>query len=53
MNRPLIDTETAAYAAGISERRVRQLVQAGELTNYGTRNRIRIDYDQLAATRHL
>lgn len=53
MNRPLIDTETAAYAAGVSERRVRQLVQAGELTNYGTRNRIRIDYDELAATRRL
>lgn len=53
MPRPLIDTETAAYAAGVSERRVRQLVQAGELTNYGTRNRIRIDYDQLATLRHL
>lgn len=53
MPRPLIDTETAAYAARISERRVRQLVQAGELTNYGTGRRIRIDYDQLAEIRHL
>ncbi len=53
MNRPLIDTETAAYAAGITERRIRQLVETGALKNHGTARRIRVDFDELATLRHL
>ena len=39
----LIDTETAAVALGVSARRIRQLVEQGKLTNYGTTRRILVN----------
>ena len=43
----LVDTETAAIALGVTPRRIRQLVEAGKLTNHGTTRRIMLDVAEL------
>lgn len=42
MSDPLLDTEDAGTAAGLTARRIRQLVQAGRIQNHGTPRRIRV-----------
>jgi hypothetical protein len=44
----LIDSATAAVALGLTDRRVRQLVNEGALTNLGTSRKIRLDVEQVA-----
>lgn len=43
----LIDSATAAVALGLTPRRIRQLVAAGRLKNYGTTRRILVSLDEL------
>lgn len=47
MNVPLIDTATAAVAMHLTDRRIRQLVAEGKLTNRGTPRKIRVSLAQL------
>ena len=49
---PIIDTEMAAYVLELSPRRVRELVQHGALTNYGTRGHILLRYSEVTAYRN-
>ena len=44
----LIDPEMAAVVLGCSARRVRQLVAAGALVNYGEPRRIRLDLAEVS-----
>lgn len=46
----LLDTTTAALAAGVTARTIRRWITTGRLTNHGTPRHIRIDYQQLVAT---
>ena len=43
----LIDTAMAGVALGLTSRRIRQLVAAGKLTNYGTTRRILVELDEV------
>lgn len=49
---PILDTEMAGYVAGVSARRVRELVQRGDLTNYGSRGRILLRLSDVTAYRN-
>lgn len=49
---PILDTEMAGYVAGLSARRIRELVQRGDLTNYGGRTRILLRHSEVAAYRN-
>lgn len=42
----LVDTETAAYATGLTQRWIQQRVRQGRLTNYGTPRRVLVDLDE-------
>ena len=43
----LIDTAMAAVALGVTDRRIRQLVAAGKLTNHGTTRRILVKLEDV------
>ena len=43
----LIDTAMAAVALGVTDRRIRQLVTAGKLTNHGTTRRILLNLEEV------
>lgn len=45
----LVDTATAAVAAGVTERTIRRWVAAGHLTNHGTSRRVAVDLDSVTA----
>lgn len=45
----LVDTETAAYATGLTQRWIQKRVRQGRLTNYGTPRRVLVDLDQVLA----
>lgn len=42
MNDPILDTRDAATAAGLTPRRIQQLVKDGHIPNLGTARRIRV-----------
>lgn len=42
MNDPILDTRDAATAAGLTPRRIQQLVKDGHIPNLGTPRRIRV-----------
>ena len=46
----LVDTATAALAAGVTERTIRRWVNVGRLTNHGTPRAIRIAWAELHTT---
>ena len=51
MNDPILDTRDAATAAGLTPRRIQQLVKEGSIPNVGTARRIRVRLsDVLAVT---
>ena len=51
MNDPILDTRDAATAAGLTPRRIQQLVKDGHIPNVGTARRIRVRLsDVLAVT---
>ena len=51
MNDPVLDTRDAATAAGLTPRRIQQLVKEGRIPNVGTARRIRVRLsDVLAVT---
>ena len=51
MNDPVLDTRDAATAAGLTPRRIQQLVKEGRIPNVGTDRRIRVRLsDVLAVT---
>ena len=51
MNSPILDTRDAATAAGLTPRRIQQLVNEGHIPNVGTARRIRVRLsDVLAVT---
>lgn len=51
MNDPILDTRDAATAAGLTPRRIQQLVKEGRIPNVGTARRIRVRLtDVLAVT---
>ena len=51
MNDPILDTRDAATAAGLTPRRIQQLVKEGHIPNHGTARRIRVRLsDVLAVT---
>lgn len=43
----LVDTATAAVAAGVTDRTIRRWVHAGRIANHGNQRHIRIDLNQL------
>ena len=43
----LIDTATAAIAAGVTPRTIRRWIHNGRLTNHGTNRHIRININEL------
>lgn len=47
MNGPLLDTRDAATAAGLTPRRIQQLVKDGRIPNRGTPRRIRVHLDDV------
>ena len=47
MNGPLLDTRDAATAAGLTTRRIQQLVKEGRIPNRGTPRRIRVHLDDV------
>ena len=47
MNSPLLDTRDAATAAGLTPRRIQQLVKDGRIPNRGTPRRIRVHLDDV------
>lgn len=49
MNGPLLDTRDAATAAGLTPRRIQQLVKEGRIPNRGTPRRIRVHLDDVLA----
>ena len=49
MNSPLLDTRDAATAAGLTPRRIQQLVKDGRVPNRGTARRIRVHLDDVLA----
>ena len=51
MNSPILDTRDAATAAGLTPRRIQQLVKEGRIPNRGTPRRVRVHLDDgLAVT---
>lgn len=51
MNDPVLDTRDAATAAGLTPRRIQQLVKEGRIPNVGTARHIRVRLsDVLAVT---
>ena len=51
MTDPILDTRDAATAAGLTPRRIQQLVKEGRIPNVGTDRRIRVRLsDVLAVT---
>ena len=46
MNSPILDTRDAATAAGLTPRRIQQLVKEGRIPNRGTARRIRVHLDR-------
>lgn len=49
MNGPILDTRDAATAAGLTPRRIQQLVKEGHIPNRGTARRIRVHLDDVLA----
>lgn len=49
MNSPILDTRDAATAAGLTPRRIQQLVKDGRIPNRGTARRIRVHLDDVLA----
>lgn len=47
MNDPILDTRDAATAAGLTPRRIQQLVKEGRIPNRGTPRRIRVHLDDV------
>lgn len=45
----LVDTEAAAYLAGVSVRSVQRAVKAMRVRNYGTPRRVLVSVDEVAA----
>lgn len=48
---PLLDTDTAATAAGVTPRTIRRWVTTGILRNYGDPHHIRVRLDDVATAR--
>ena len=49
MNDPILDTRDAATAAGLTPRRIQQLVKEDRIPNHGTARRIRVHLDDVLA----
>ena len=49
MSDPILDTRDAATAAGLTPRRIQQLVKDGRIPNRGTARRIRVHLDDVLA----